>query len=148
MIPDGDVIKKEVYDLTGLGFSLPTDSNVKESEESKKVGEEIVSTLGCARQMLYGSKSVGYKIAEKKGYQFIPNANIFMTGGYKVWYGDIETNKKSLKVLQKVAKKFNTCLYILRESLGRFLSQPPTDEYLEERCTVKVSSLDTATKNE
>lgn len=57
------------------------------------------------------------------------NANIFVIGDGKVWYGDIDLNKDE-KVLQSIAKSTQTSLYILKEFDGRFGNENLTDSQI------------------
>lgn len=125
------LLDKIVKSTDTLGYGISTDTNIKVSDESLKVQADF--TFGVQGQMLFSSKSYGDEVAKKKNLIFIPNANIFMTGGYKVFYGDFLSNEKTMNDLKRVSKKFNVKLYVLRESDGRFLSAPPSDEYLEDK---------------
>lgn len=134
-----DKIKKAVHDLTAFGFALPTDTNVKENENSKKVEEKLHKELGWPGMILFGSKSTGHDLAVKKKKEYVSNSNIFINGGYKVWYGDFFSHDEPMGKLKSVSKEFGVTFYILREHDGRFLQNPPDDKYLEERYRIKIS---------
>lgn len=134
-----DKIKKTVHDITAFGYALPTDTNVKENDNSKKVEEQLHKELGWPGMILFGSKSTGHDVAKKKKLAYVSNSNIFMNGGYKVWYGDFLSHDEPMGKLKKVSKELGATFYILREHDGRFLSQPPDDKYLEERYIIKIS---------
>jgi len=126
------VIEKVTGFTGAFGFSVPTDTNVKVSDESNRVTKTLTEIFGYCGKMLYGSKSFGREDCEKKGWIFIPNANLFLEGGYKVWYGDFIINKTNKSKLNKLMSKLNKRIYLLYESTGRFLAEPPIDTYLQE----------------
>lgn len=134
---DKDTIKDKVFNLLAFG-DIPTDTNVKEGAESLKVQEELQQKFGFPGVIMFGSKSDGTAHAKKKDIVFVPNGNIFLDGGYKVWFGDILTNAKTLQSLKAVSVQVQRPLYILREHDGRFLKEVPDNAYLEERYCIKI----------
>lgn len=130
-------IKKFIYGYaSGLGI-VPTDKNVKVSNE--KEFRAIEAALGNSGTLLFASKSHGHEIATKKKQIFISNANVFVEGGYKAWFGDIVSDTETIDKLKKASTELNKTLYVLREFDGRFLNSPPDDAYLEDKFVFKVS---------
>ena len=126
-----DRVVKEVHgpissSLTGI----PTDRNIKFNEASVKASKECEKVFGFSGKMEFAHKSDGRDYCEKKGWKFIPNANIFLQGGYKIWYGDFIINPKNTLKMVELAKELKKKLYLLWEMDGRFLEAPPTDDYL------------------
>lgn len=132
-------VKKEVYGFTGAFGLVTTDTNVKESEKSFTITEALCKKLGYEGRILFGSKTSGHEVAKKKKIVFISNSNIFTADGCKVWFGDFLSSKDTLEVLQSASKDFNMSLYVLRESLGRFLPAPPDNKYLQENYSFKIT---------
>lgn len=127
----GDKVLEKIKGFTGAFGYITTDYNVKVSSSSQKITKLLEKDFGICGRMLYGSKTFGREDCEKKGWIFIPNANIFLEGGYKVWHGDFIINKENQKKLKDISKKFKKDLYLLYESKGRFLVKVPDNKYLE-----------------
>ena len=118
-------VQKKVFNATLAGV-LPTDYNVRSSEESFKISEALNQTIGFSGRLRFGSKSQGHESAKAKKLIYVPNANVFILDGCKVWYGDWMSDTKTIEEMQKIAGRFDTQFFILREMDGRFLSEPPT----------------------
>jgi hypothetical protein len=54
------------------------------------------------------------------------NANIFLLGEGKVWYGDLDVTKDE-EILQRISTNLGKSMYILREIDGRFENETLTD---------------------
>lgn len=66
------------------------------------------------------------------------NANIFVLGEGKIWYGDLDVTK-DIEALQKVASRIGSDLYILREMDGRFENENLDDSEIIKRSTCKIT---------
>lgn len=134
-------IKKAIDD-----FIARENATIKRDDFSQKVEERLFKDFMFPGLIMYADKSYGYKEAKKKNKIYVPNGNIFISGGYKVWYGDIFSDKKTLNLLKSFSKEFNTTFYILKEHDGRFLSQSPDDKYLEEKYVIRIQNEEVLTK--
>lgn len=65
------------------------------------------------------------------------NANIFVLGEGKVWYGDLDINR-DLEKLEAVAQSIGKDLYILKEKDGRFANEDLEDSRIIELAVRKV----------
>jgi len=80
-------------------------------------------------RMIGGSKT-GY-CTEHSDDLIVFNANVFMPGYGKVWYGDLNLTEDYL-VLREISECLNTTLYVLWESDGRFGEEnKPIDELVK-----------------
>lgn len=66
------------------------------------------------------------------------NANIFVLGEGKVWYGDVDVTKDT-DSLQNVAREMGKDLYILSEMDGRFENENLDDSEIIRRSRCKIS---------
>ena len=66
------------------------------------------------------------------------NANIFVLGEGKIWYGDIDVTKEKEK-LENVARGIGKDLYILREMDGRFGNEELKDSEIITRAICKIT---------
>ena len=66
------------------------------------------------------------------------NANIFVLGEGKVWYGDIDVTKDT-PTLQKIATQAGVDLYILSEMDGRFENEQRTDDAIIAKAKIKIT---------
>jgi hypothetical protein len=57
------------------------------------------------------------------------NANIFLLGEGKVWYGDLDVTKDS-EILQRISTNLGKSIYILKEMAGRFENENLTDSQI------------------
>jgi len=83
--------------------------------------------------------------ASKSGYMFeFPdnevyfNANIFVLGEGKIWYGDVDLTIEKEK-LENVASSIGKDLYVLREMDGRFDNEELEDSEIIKRAVCKIS---------
>lgn len=67
------------------------------------------------------------------------NANIFVLGEGKVWYGDLDVTKDR-EDLQKIASQLGKDLYILREMDGRFENESISDSKILTSAVCKISA--------
>ena len=86
--------------------------------------------------MISHSKS-GYrdKFPENEVYF---NANIFVLGEGKIWYGDLDVTK-DMDRLENIAKELGKDLYILREMDGRFGNEELKDSEIITRAMCKIT---------
>jgi hypothetical protein len=91
--------------------------------------------LFCGRLISY-SKS-GY-IDKNPDNEVYFNANIFVLGEGKVWYGDIDVTKER-EILESIAGQIGKDLYILREMDGRFGNEELNDSEIISRSVCKIS---------
>ncbi len=66
------------------------------------------------------------------------NANIFVLGEGKIWYGDIDVTKEK-EQLENVAREIGKDLYILREMDGRFGNENLDDSEIIRRSMCKIT---------
>ena len=66
------------------------------------------------------------------------NANIFVLGEGKIWYGDIDVTKEK-EQLENVAREIGKDLYILREMDGRFGNEELKDSEIITRAICKIT---------
>lgn len=93
-------------------------------EEVKKI-QEIFDANGLhMSRMISGSKSFYRSKLPKNEVYF--NANIFVEGMGKVWYGDLDITLDSEK-LQEVANLIKKPFFVLSEMSGRFELQDRED---------------------
>jgi hypothetical protein len=87
-------------------------------------------------RMISHSKS-GYrdKFPENEVYF---NANIFVLGEGKIWYGDLDVTK-DMDRLENIAKELGKDLYILREMDGRFGNEELKDSEIITRAMCKIT---------
>jgi len=87
-------------------------------------------------RMISGSKS-GY-MNSNSGNEVYFNANVFVLGEGKIWYGDLDITKDREK-LENVASNLGKDLYILRERDGRFGNENLSDPEIITRSVCKIS---------
>ena len=78
-------------------------------------------------RMISNSKS-GY-MKRNPGNEVYFNANIFVLGEGKIWWGDLDLTKDK-PLLEKIADECGKKLYILRELDGRFENDDANDEHV------------------
>ena len=66
------------------------------------------------------------------------NANIFVLGEGKVWYGDIDVTKDR-EMLESIAAKIGKDIFILREMDGRFENENLSDSEIISKSVCKIS---------
>jgi hypothetical protein len=86
-------------------------------------------------RMISGSKS-GYRQKYPDNEVYF-NANIFVLGEGKVWWGDLDITRDQ-DLLEEVSKSCGKKLYILREMDGRFENENPSDEQIITRAITKI----------
>lgn len=85
-------------------------------------------------RMISGSKSGYYQRHPNNEVYF--NANIFILGEGKVWWGDLDLTLDK-EVLSKISSRLGKKLYVLREMDGRFENENANDEHvLKFACSV------------
>ena len=87
-------------------------------------------------RMVCGSKSLYRDMFPDNEVYF--NANIFVLGEGKIWYGDIDVTKEK-EQLENVARKIGKDLYILREMDGRFGNEELKDSEIITRAMCKIT---------
>lgn len=85
-------------------------------------------------RMISASKS-GYRLKYPDNEVYF-NANIFVLGEGKIWWGDIDITRDR-EVLEKISKDCGKKLYILREMDGRFENENASDEHIL-KCAVAI----------
>lgn len=84
---------------------------------------------------LYIGRMVGlsksFYIFGNPGNEVYFNANIFDSGGNKIWYGDLDITKDG-SILQQAADQFGD-LYILKEMDGRFENENKGVEWVKDK---------------
>jgi len=87
-------------------------------------------------RMISGSKS-GYRELYPENEVYF-NANIFVLGEGKIWYGDLDVTRE-IEKLENVARNLGKDLYILREMDGRFGNENLNDSEIIKRSVCKIS---------
>jgi hypothetical protein len=99
--------------------------------------QEVFSDKGFwPARMISGSKS-GYRNAHPDNLVCF-NANIFVLGEGKVWFGDLDITLDEEK-LKEVAGGLGKDLFILREMDGRFGNEDLPDSKIIELAVAKIS---------
>lgn len=91
---------------------LPVDLEFK-----RKKATQAFKGHGLPMGRCFGSKS-GYRNMHPN-CDFIPNANVFIRRGGKVWFGDLDL-ERDRPALELVARHIRSRLYVLSEQEGRF----------------------------
>jgi hypothetical protein len=91
--------------------------------------------LVTGRLLSYSKSSYREK---NPGNEVYFNANIFVLGEGKVWYGDIDVTKDREK-LERIAKTSGNDLFILREMDGRFENEDLKDSEIITRSVCKIT---------
>ena len=104
--------------------------------------EEYGSTLGVFYErgiipgrMVGWSKS-GY-VSRNPGNEVYFNANIFVLGEGKIWFGDLDLTIDR-QMLEDISTETGKKFYILRESDGRFSNDELSDQQILERAIAKI----------
>lgn len=66
------------------------------------------------------------------------NANVFVLGEGKIWYGDLDITRDR-EILENIASEIGKDLYILREMDGRFENENLEDSEIIKRCVCKIN---------
>lgn len=86
-------------------------------------------------RMISASKS-GYRERYPENEVYF-NANVFILGEGKVFYGDLDITRDQ-ESLQNIAKTIGKDLYILRELDGRFSDEEPTDKHVISKAVATI----------
>lgn len=98
---------------------------------------EIFITEGLNEgRMVCSSKSLYREMFPDNEVYF--NANIFVLGEGKIWYGDLDVTN-DIEALKNVASRIGKDLYILREMDGRFENESLDDSEIIRRSTCKIT---------
>jgi hypothetical protein len=99
--------------------------NIKNKRQMLDLIDEAFYTEGfISGRMISGSKSAyREKYPENRVYF---NANIFMLGEGKVWFGDLDLDRDA-DMLQRISSNLGKSLYILTEHSGRFENENLSD---------------------
>lgn len=103
----------------------------------KKTMESIFEKEKLHQGRLISYSKSGYmnKFPENEVYF---NANIFVLGEGKIWYGDIDVTKEK-EQLERIAKEIGNDLYIIREMDGRFENEELCDSEIIKRAMCKIN---------
>lgn len=66
------------------------------------------------------------------------NANIFLLGEGKIWYGDLDITLDK-EILQSIASDMGKSIYVLRELDGRFENEELPDHEILKRALVTIN---------
>lgn len=91
--------------------------------------------LPNGRIISYSKSSYREKFPENEVYF---NANIFVLGEGKIWYGDLDLTRDREK-LERIATHFGRDLFILRELDGRFENENLKDSEIIRRAVSKIN---------
>jgi hypothetical protein len=118
-------------------FGLPTDGIVRATKATDEITGLLVKRLGpLGRYAHRDENNLKVDIADDK---MIYNSNVYIEGGFKVWFGDLYMDSETQKTLKEVSALTSKKIYVLCEMDGRFLSFIPTDEYLEKVARYKFT---------
>lgn len=102
----------------------------------KSINETFTSHgLHTARMISYSKSTYRQRNPENEVYF---NANIFVLGEGKVWFGDLDVTKDR-ETLQSIATEIGKDLYILRELDGRFENENIKDSNIIKVAVCKIS---------
>jgi hypothetical protein len=91
--------------------------------------------LVTGRLLSYSKSSYRERNPENEVYF---NANIFVLGEGKIWYGDIDVTLEKEK-LERIARSMGKDLFILREMDGRFEKEELKDSEIISRAVCKIT---------
>jgi hypothetical protein len=91
--------------------------------------------LLSGRMLSYSKSGYRDKFPDNEVYF---NANIFVLGEGKIWYGDIDITKEK-EQLENVAREIGKDLYILSEMDGRFENEELKDSEIITRSRCKIT---------
>ena len=87
-------------------------------------------------------RMIGYSKSEYRaanpGNDVLFNANIFVLGEGKVWWGDIDITKDYDK-LEKIASELGKDIFILKELAGRFENETVEDSEIVKNAHLKIA---------
>lgn len=109
-----------------------------ENKTYKEIYGEILGSFYenglISGRMISGSKSGYRKLYPNNRVYF--NANIFVLGEGKVWFGDLDLTKDR-ELLEQISISCGKKLYVVPEMYGRFGNENKDDSYIIEH-TVEV----------
>lgn len=118
-------------------MGLPIDGVVVANASSDEVTRLLEKRLGpLGRYIHRDENNLKVDISDEN---MIYNANIYIDGGLKVWFGDLYMDEDTQKTLKEVCTLTSRTLYVLHEMDGRFLSFVPNNEYLEKVARYKIT---------
>jgi hypothetical protein len=98
--------------------------------------KEIFKQNGLNNGRMISATKSGYKKKYPDNEVYF-NANVFILGEGKIWYGDLDLTK-DIEKLRAVALELGTPLYVLKESHGRFGKEKMSDPEIIELAVRKV----------
>lgn len=98
--------------------------------------QEIFKQNGLTNGRMISATKSGY-MKNNPDNEVYFNANVFILGEGKIWYGDLDLTK-DIEKLQSVASQLGTNLYVLREKDGRFGKEKISDPEIIELAVRKV----------
>ena len=99
--------------------------------------EEIFFEKGLVPgRLISGSKS--FYRSQFPDNEVYFNANIFVLGEGKIWYGDIDVTM-DIQILKEIASSIGKDLFILSEMDGRFENEDIPDSKIISRSMCKIS---------
>lgn len=99
--------------------------------------EQIFENEGLLHGRMISSSKSGYRNRFPENEVYF-NANIFVLGEGKIWYGDIDVTKDR-ENLENVARELGKDLYILREMDGRFGNEELNDSEIITKAMCKIT---------
>jgi len=113
------------------------DLNKKMNYNNKSSMEEIFFEKGLVPgRLISGSKS--FYRSQFPDNEVYFNANIFVLGEGKIWYGDIDVTM-DIQILKEIASSIGKDLFILSEMDGRFENEDIPDSKIISRSMCKIS---------
>ena len=113
------------------------DLNQKINYNNKKNMEEIFIKKGfMPGRLISGSKS--WYRSQFPDNEVYFNANIFIPGEGKIWYGDLDITR-DYETLEEIASLLKEDLFILSEMDGRFENEDLSDGEIISRSRCKIS---------
>jgi hypothetical protein len=98
--------------------------------------KEIFKQNGLNNGRMISATKSSY-IKNNPGHEVYFNANVFILGEGKIWYGDLDLDKDTEK-LKFVAAELGKSLYVLKEKDGRFGREKLSDPEILELAVRKV----------
>lgn len=86
-------------------------------------------------RMISGSKS-GYREKNPENVVYF-NANIFILGEGKIWWGDLDLTKDT-PILEDISREMGKKLYVLSEMDGRFENENADDAHVRSRAVAVI----------
>jgi hypothetical protein len=95
----------------------------------------IKEGFNLGRMVSFSKSSYREKYPDNEVYF---NANIFVLGEGKIWYGDVDVTK-DMTSLQNIAREIGKDLYVLSEMDGRFENENLEDSEIIRRSRCKIN---------